>query len=254
MDDFEFDYEAAFRMSRGFFEEHREWLISLIRTGLKKPALIELFPDRYFYWILKFEFNFVDFVKKVAALSTVQIDVESAERYGITYVNEKGEKVYPVITHSSPSGAVERVVYAVLEGAAIDQKKGKPPMFPLWLSPTQIRLISLADRHVPYCEELMQKIEHANIRVDLDDRDETLGKKIRQAEREWIPYIIVIGDAEIDNKTVSVRIRADGKKQNNIRLDDILQEIKALIEGRVFVPLSPSLKRLSRRPTFVSVG
>ncbi|MFX1520353.1 MAG: threonine--tRNA ligase [Promethearchaeota archaeon] len=253
MDDFEFDYEAAFRMSGGFFEEHREWLLSLIRKRLKKPALIELFPDRYFYWILKFEFNFVDFVKKVAALSTVQIDVESAERYGITYVNDKGEKVYPVITHSSPSGAIERVVYAILEGAAIDQEKGKPPMFPLWLAPTQVRLISISNQHVSYCEELMQKVERAKIRVDLDDRDETLGKKIRQAEREWIPYILVVGDKEIENRTISVRTRTDGKTRNDLFLEDVIQEIASLIEGRVFVPLSPSLKRLSTRPTFVSM-
>jgi threonyl-tRNA synthetase len=253
MDDFDFEYEAAFRMSQEFFEEHRDWLVTLIARALKKPALIELFPARYFYWILKFEFNFVDFVKKVAALSTVQIDVESAKRYGITYVNEKGEKVYPIITHSSPSGAVERIVYALLEGAAIDQKEGKIPMFPLWLAPTQVRVISIADRHVSFCEELMQKVESANIRVDLDDRDETLGKKIRQAEREWIPYIFVIGDKEIENNTVSVRSRADGETRNNIHLDAILEDITSLIDGMVFVPLSPSLKRLSRRPTFVSM-
>jgi len=253
MDDFDFDYEAAFRMSQEFFEEHRDWLVTLIAQALKKPALIELFPDRYFYWILKFEFNFVDFVRKVAALSTVQIDVESAKRYDITYVNEKGEKVYPIITHSSPSGAVERIVYAILEGAAIDQKKGKTPMFPLWLTPTQIRLLSISDRHVSYCEELMKKLGDANIRVDLDDRDETLSKKIRQAEREWIPYIIVIGDKEIENQKVSVRTREDGKTRNDIVLDTVIQEIMQLIKGRVFVPLSPSLRRLSRRPTFVSM-
>ena len=253
MDDFNFEYEAAFRMSQEFFEEHRDWLVTLIAKALKKPALIELFPARYFYWILKFEFNFVDFVKKVAALSTVQIDVESAKRYDITYINEKGEKVFPIITHSSPSGAVERIVYALLEGAAIDQKKGKTPMFPLWLSPTQVRVIPITDRHVSYCEKLMQKVESAKIRVDLDDRDETLSKKIRQAEREWIPYIIVIGDKEIENNTVSVRTRADGESRNNISFDDLIKEITSLIKRRVFVPLSPSLKRLSRRPTFVSM-
>ena len=253
MDDFDFDYEAAFRMSKEFFEEHRDWLVTLIAQALKKPALIELFPDKYFYWILKFEFNFVDFVKKVAALSTVQIDVESAKRYDITYVNEKGEKVYPIITHSSPSGAVERIVYAMLEGAAIDSKKGKTPMFPLWLAPTQVRIISISDRQVSYCEELMHKVEREHIRVDLDDRDETLSKKIRQAEREWIPYILVIGDNEIENQTVSVRTRADGKTRKDIALDTVIQEIASLIKGKVFVPLSPSLKRLSRRPTFVSM-
>ncbi len=126
-------------------------------------------------------------------------------------------------------------------------------MFPLWLTPTQVRIISLADRHVSYCEELMLRVEGSNIRVDLDDRDETLGKKIRQAEREWVPYILVIGDNEIENKTVSVRTRADGTTRNNITFDVVIDEITSLIEGRVFVPLSPSLKRLSTRPTFVSM-
>ncbi len=139
------DYEVAIRFTKDFYEENKEFVASLAKT-FGKPVLAEVWAERFFYFRLKWDFNFVDNQDKAAALSTDQIDVENAKRYEITYVDEKGEKQYPLILHCSPSGAIERCVYALLEKAYKEQLTGKPPMLPLWLSPTQIRLIPMSEK------------------------------------------------------------------------------------------------------------
>ncbi|HDM60045.1 MAG TPA: threonine--tRNA ligase, partial [Archaeoglobus veneficus] len=187
------DYEVAIRVTRDFYNENKDFVHSLVDI-LKKPILVEMWDQRFFYFVLKFEFNFVDALNKASALSTVQIDVENAERYGITYVNEKGEKVYPLILHCSASGAIERCMYALLEKAYMEKEKGKLPMLPVWLSPTQVRIIPVSERYLDYALDVASKMK--DVRVDVDDRDETLGKKIRDASTEWIPYIAVVGEVE----------------------------------------------------------
>ena len=139
------DYEIAMRFTKGFYEEHKEF-IAEFATAFGKPMLAEVWNERFFYFALKWDLNFVDNQDKAAALSTDQIDVENAKRYEITYVDEKGEKQYPLILHCSPSGAIERDIYALLEKAYREQMTGKAPMLPLWLSPTQVRLIPISDK------------------------------------------------------------------------------------------------------------
>ncbi|MEM3745633.1 MAG: threonine--tRNA ligase, partial [Candidatus Bathyarchaeia archaeon] len=106
------DYELAIRFTKDFYAENRDFIVSLVKL-FGKPALVEMWGERFFYFVLKWEFNFVDNLDKASALSTDQIDIENAERYGITYVDEKGEKRYPLILHCSPSGAIERDIYAL---------------------------------------------------------------------------------------------------------------------------------------------
>ncbi len=117
------DYEVAIRFTRDFWEEHGDFIVELAKI-IGKPVLVEMWDQRFFYFILKFEFNFVDNLDKAAALSTVQIDVENAERFGITYYDEEGKERYPLILHCSPSGAIERVMYAILEKQAKLQARG----------------------------------------------------------------------------------------------------------------------------------
>jgi len=157
--------------------------------------------------------NFVDAMNKAAALSTVQIDVENARRYGITYYDEEGEKKHPYILHYSPSGAVERVIYAMLEKAYMDSKKGKKPMLPVWLSPIQVRVIPVSDSFLGCSLDFMNELKKEGIRVDVDDRDMSVSKKIREAEMEWIPYIVVIGEKEMKSGKVTVRIRGKGVEE-----------------------------------------
>src|SRR5690606_29813811 len=157
---------------------------------------------------------------KAAALATDQIDVENAKRYDITYIDENGEKQFPLILHCSPSGAIERDIYALLEKAYRDQVTGKAPMLPIWLSPTQVRLIPISDKFMNKVEEIAQKIEACCIRVDIDDNASTLQKKIRGAEQEWVPYTVVIGEKELESSILSVRDREFKGAQQKLTIDE----------------------------------
>ncbi|MCK4474647.1 threonine--tRNA ligase [Candidatus Bathyarchaeota archaeon] len=241
------NYEAAIRFTKDFYKENKDIVISLAEI-FSKPVLIEIWEKPFFYFRLKWDFNYVDNQDKASALSTDQIDVESAKRYEITYVDERGEKHYPLILHCSPSGAIERCVYALLEKAYKEQKSGKPPMLPLWLSPTQTRLIPVSDKYLETVEKLADKIEKHPIRVDVDDRPLTLQKKVREAEMEWVPYIIVVGQKEVESDVLPVRDREAGEIRK-IKLKELIHEVEEKIIDKPFKPL-PLPKHLSKRPQF----
>ncbi|MGD0202421.1 MAG: threonine--tRNA ligase [Candidatus Bathyarchaeia archaeon] len=242
------DYEVAMRFTKGFYDEHKEFIAELAKK-FDKPMLAEVWNERFFYFILKWDINFVDNQDKAAALSTDQIDVENAKRYEITYVDEKGEKQYPLILHCSPSGAIERDIYALLEKAYREQMAGRAPMLPLWLSPTQVRLIPISDKFMDLVEELAGQIASHCIRVDIDDSASTLQKKIREAEQEWVPYIIVVGEKEVESKTLSVRDRELKGQQHKMTTDQLIAKVSEKIAGKPFKPL-PLPLYLSKRPQF----
>ncbi|HDD31595.1 MAG TPA: threonine--tRNA ligase [Thermococcus litoralis] len=240
------DYEVAIRFTEDFWNENKDFIVELARI-IGKPVLIEMWKQRFFYFILKFEFNFVDNLDKAAALSTVQIDVENAQRFGITYYDENGEEKYPLILHCSPSGAIERVMYAILEKQAKLMKQGKKPMYPLWLSPIQVRVIPVSDKYLDYALYVAGKLEGAKIRVDVDDRNERLNKKIREAEKEWVPYIVVVGENEKRMGVITVRKREGG--QYEMHIEDLIKEIKQKTEGFPYKP-RPLPLLVSMRPKF----
>lgn len=242
------NFETAIRFTEEFWKQNKDFVISLVKL-IKKPVLIEMWNFRYAYFDPKFEFNFVDALDKASALSTVQIDHENAERYGIVYTDEDGKKKYPLILHCSPSGAIERVIYALLEKAYLDQQKKDVPELPLWLSPTQIRLIPLSEKFLKETEIFAKDIEKNQIRVDIDDRNDTVQKKIRDSELEWVPYVLVIGPKEIESKKVSVRFRKTSKIEQ-MKLDKLIEDIKNEVKDKLFKPL-PLPKLLSKRPIFV---
>jgi threonyl-tRNA synthetase len=242
------DYEIALRFTKDFYEENKEFIGDLAKI-YGKPLLVELWKERFFYFRLKWDANFVDNQNKAAALSTDQIDVENAKRYEITYVDEKGEKLNPLILHCSPSGAIERCVYALLEKAYRTQQKGELPMLPLWLSPTQVRLIPISDGFTEKVEEIAKKMTACCIRVDIDDRSATLQKRIRDAEREWVPYVIVVGQRELESGVLAVRDREMHGKVQNMKLDDLVPKMAGKLKGKPFKPL-PLPLYLSKRPQF----
>jgi threonyl-tRNA synthetase len=242
------DYEIALRFTKSFYDEHKEFIAEIAKT-FDKPMLAEVWNERFFYFILKWDINFVDNQDKAAALSTDQIDVENAKRYEITYVDEKGEKQYPLILHCSPSGAIERDIYALLEKAYLEQMAGKAPMLPLWLSPTQIRLIPISDKFLDKLDELAKQIGSHCIRVDIDDSASTLQKKIREAEQEWVPYIIVVGEKEVESGMLSVRDRELKGQQLKMTPDQLIAKVSEKIAGKPFKPL-PLPIYLSKRPQF----
>ncbi|MDD5337115.1 MAG: threonine--tRNA ligase [Candidatus ainarchaeum sp.] len=230
------ELEIGFRAQTDFFNENKDWYMGMVKK-VGKPVLLELFQERYAYFITKFEFNFVDAMDKASALSTVQIDVENAETYDISFVDEKGQKQRPLILHASLSGSLERVVYALLEKEAMRMKQGKKANYPLWLAPTQVRLVPIGEKHLSFALELQEKAAGRRVRVDVDDSGETLGKKIRNAEMEWCPYVAVIGDKEMESGKIAVSMRESGEKKE-MAFEGLLSEIEKKTEGTPFEPIS----------------
>jgi threonyl-tRNA synthetase len=242
------DIEMAIRFTENCYQENKDMIIELARK-FDRPVLVELWKERFFYFILKWEFNFIDSQGKASALSTDQIDIENSKRYNITFVDEDGSKKYPVILHNSPSGAIERVIYALLEKAAKSSKTGEKPTLPLWLSPTQMRLIPVTSNHTAYCKEIADTLSKKYIRVDLDDREESVGKKIRDAEMEWINYIVVIGDTEVEEAKFQIRDRLNPSERRTMTIDGLADEITNKTADKPYLPLNlPML--LSKRPQF----
>jgi threonyl-tRNA synthetase len=242
------DYEMAIRFTKDFYEENKEFVAGLAKT-FGKPLLAEVWAERFFYFRLKWDFNFVDNQDKAAALSTDQIDVENAKRYEITYTDEKGEKQYPLILHCSPSGAIERCVYALLEKAYKEHLSGKLPMLPLWLSPTQVRLIPMSGKYLEKVEEIAKELEAHCVRVDIDDRAFTLQKRVREAETEWVPYVIVVGQREIESGILPIRDREAHGKIKTMKLNALTTKIQDKLKDKPFKPL-PLPRSLSKRPQF----
>jgi len=247
MDELELTYEVSFRLLRSFFEENKEFVMSVI-SSIGKPVMIEIFEERYAYFVFKGEWNVVDQQQKSACLATIQIDVENAERFNIKYVDDEGKDQLPLILHTSPSGSIERILYGVLEQASKDMKVGKVPHLPLWMTPVQVRMVPVNENLVDHCLEIGKSLQEAGIRFEIDDRQQTLGKRIRSAEKLWVPYILVIGDKEKDSGELSIR-RRELKDQVKMKVEELISEIS---EKTSFAPkqrlMLPSL--VSKQPIF----
>ncbi|GKS67836.1 threonine--tRNA ligase [Nitrosarchaeum sp.] len=241
----ESDYEMAIRFTEDFYNENKSSINELVKKH-GRPVLVEMWKEKFFYFVLKWEFNFVDSMGKASALSTDQIDVENGNRYGIEFVDEHNVRKNPIILHNSPSGAIERVIYVILEKAALDIKEGLKPQFPLWLAPTQVRVIPLKEEFADICDGLTDKLTSKNIRVDIDDRNESIGKRIRDAERDWVRYILVIGEKEANSENLSIRDRQSGNIRE-LTFEDFINEISEQTKGKPFAGLNMP-KYLSHRP------
>ncbi|HYZ50529.1 MAG TPA: His/Gly/Thr/Pro-type tRNA ligase C-terminal domain-containing protein, partial [Nitrososphaeraceae archaeon] len=247
----ETDMEMAIRFAEDFYDENKDF-VNQLASRFGRPVIVEMWKERFFYFTLKWEFNYIDNLNKASALSTDQIDVENGKRYRIEFVDEDGNKKNPIILHNSPSGAIERVIYALLEKAAKISKSGIGlPSFPLWLTHTQVRLVSVARQHLVLCEKIAKELLSKQIRTDIDDRDESVGKKIRDSEIEWIYYTLVIGDKEMQNeKNLVVRDRNAGK-QREVSLQELVDEINLQTRDKPYLPLNLPMY-LSQRPQIMA--
>jgi threonyl-tRNA synthetase len=137
--------------------------------------------------------------------------------------------------HYSPSGGIERVVAALLEETATMET----PRLPTWLSPTQVRLVPVGEEHVDYCDELVDELAAADVRADVDDRSETVGKRIARAETDWVPYYAVVGDRELDSGRLDVNVRAEDAEveltPEELR-DRVREETEGLPRKRRYLP------------------
>ena len=139
---------------------------------------------------------------KEDTLITIQIDQMLAEKFGMEYVDRDGTKKNPYIIHRTSIGCYERTLALLIEKYA--------GAFPMWLAPTQVKLLPIADRHIEAISQVKQALEAKGIRCELDDRSEKIGYKIREAQLEKVPYMILMGDKDIENGTISVRSRKEG--------------------------------------------
>ena len=171
----------------------------------------------------KLDFMFTDALGREVQIPTVQVDFSTPKRFGLYYVDKNGEKQTPVMVHRAILGSYERFLALILE-----QFKGA---LPTWLSPVQVKILPISDAHIEYAKEIMKKLEDEEIRVELDDRQEKTGYKIREAQIQKIPYMLVVGDKEVESNTLSVRSRDDGD-MGKFDVEDFITKIKKEISEK----------------------
>jgi threonyl-tRNA synthetase len=218
-EDLGLEYVPAFRMTQDFYDDNEAWVESVVES-LDTPTLVEILPERHHYWSAKIDFAAIDALGRPIENPTVQIDVESAERFDIEYSDGEGTHRPPIL-HYSPSGGIERVMAALLEETANQDT----PRLPTWLSPTQVRFLPVGEEHVDYCESLVEDLAAEDVRTDVDDRNESVGKKIATAETEWIPYYVVVGDREVESDTFGLNVRETGEERD-VSFEELLETVE----------------------------
>ena len=166
----------------------------------------------------KLDFMFKDATGREVQIPTIQLDFATPKKFNMTYIDEKGKEKTPVMIHRAILGSYERFLMLLIEHFA--------GAFPVWLSPVQVKIISVGENHVNFCKKLAQEFKNEDVRVEINDNNETVGNKIRKATQEKIPYILVTGDKEINSNKLTLRDR--GKKETReIGKNEFLKEIKS---------------------------
>ncbi len=165
----------------------------------------------------KIDFHLKDCLGRTWQCGTIQLDLQMPERFDLTYIGADGEKHRPVMLHRTALGSVERFM-----GILIEHYAGA---FPVWLAPVQVRVLSITDQHIPYGQEIQKRLDEVGIRVELDDRNEKIGFKIREAQLQKVPYMIILGEQEVEKKMISVRDRATGLT-TSMSVEEFIQKVQ----------------------------
>lgn len=205
----------SYRLSLGdrmdekkYFKDDESWDFAegILRTVLQsRDAHFVEAPQEAAFYGPKIDVQMRNVNGKEDTAFTVQYDFVMPQRFQLTFVNESGAEEQPVVIHRSSIGAIERVMAFLIEHYA--------GAFPTWLAPIQALVLPISDKHIAYAEEIKQALESVNVRVKIDDRSERLSAKIRDAQLEKVPYMLVVGDKEAENKTVAVRKREGGAQE-----------------------------------------
>ncbi|PIR07509.1 threonine--tRNA ligase [Candidatus Jorgensenbacteria bacterium CG_4_10_14_0_8_um_filter_39_13] len=195
-----------------------------LKSALKKSKIkFQIKPKDGTFYGPKIDVNVKDVLGREWTIATIQLDFQLAGRFNLSFINLKGKKEKPIIIHRAILGTFERFIGILLEHTAGN--------LPVWLSPVQVRIVPVADRHYDYAEKIAVKFKTAGLRVDIASRGETLGKNIRTGELEKIPYLLVVGDREIKKGAVNVRER--GRKETvSLSLKNFIANIKKAIESK----------------------
>jgi threonyl-tRNA synthetase len=194
----------------------------ILRKVLKKRKVeFEEIPGDAAFYGPKIDVLAINVFGKEDAISTIQLDFNLPKRFNITYIDSNGEEQEPFVIHRALSGSFERFFAFLIEHHGGD--------FPLWLAPDQVLIIPISEKHTEYANKVYKTLKDANIRVKVDDRDKSMQSRIRDAEKMKIPYIVIVGDKEIDTDTVSVRSRLNkelGLMKNQEFIDYLKEEIR----------------------------
>src|SRR5690554_1997966 len=169
----------------------------------------------------KIDFHLEDSIGRTWQCGTIQLDFQMPEKFDLTYVGSDGEKHRPAMIHRVIFGSIERFIGILTEHFA--------GAFPSWISPTQVKIIPITDSHHEYAEKIYEEYRENGIRVEVDYRNEKIGYKIREAQLQKVPYMLIVGDQELENDKVAVRSRTDGDQGTmdaDLFLRRILDEIK----------------------------
>ena len=171
----------------------------------------------------KIDVHLEDALGRTWQCATIQLDMNLPERFDLIYIDDHNQKQRPVMIHRVIYGSIERFL-----GILVEHYAGK---FPVWLAPVQVKIIAVGGGHVEYCQKLAKEFEAQNIRIEIDSSDETVGKKIRNAIKEKVPYMLVIGDKEMKSKKLHIRQR-NSEDVTEIKKDKFIKHVKELIETR----------------------
>lgn len=200
-----------------------------LATNALKGALDELNLDYIVnegdgaFYGPKIDFHLKDTIGRTWQCGTIQLDFQLPQRFELEYVGEDGEKHRPIMIHRVIYGSIDRFIGLLIENFA--------GAFPLWLSPVQVKVLSLTDRNEKYVNEIVERLRKEKIRAEADNRNEKVGYKIREALNEKTPYLIIVGDEEEKNKTISIRGRGNENK-SGLNLDDFILRLKEEIETK----------------------
>ena len=170
----------------------------------------------------KIDIKMKDCLGREWQMGTVQLDFQLPQRFNLSYIDKEGNKKTPIMIHRALFGSFDRFIGILTEHYA--------GAFPTWLSPVQVKIMPIADAHHEYAKEVLKKFDEAGIRVELDDRQEKIGYKIREAQLHKIPYMIILGDKEIEAKAVGVRSRKDGDI-GQMGIDEFINRLKSEVEN-----------------------
>ena len=195
-----------------------------LETALKNKNLeFEVDPGEGVFYGPKIDIKIKDSLNRYWQVSTVQVDFNLPEKFDITYIEEDGQRCQPIMLHRALMGSLERFF-----GCLIEHYAGA---FPLWLAPVQIILLPITDNHTEYTDKIAEELEDSGIRVEKDLRNEKIGFKIREAQLQKIPYMIVLGDKEVETSTLSVR-RRRSKETRTLDLKTFLNEVNEAVRSR----------------------
>ena len=187
------------------------------KKALKESKLeYEIAPGEGAFYGPKIDIQISDALGRLWQCSTIQVDFNFPEKFDLTYAGRDGRKHRCVMIHRALLGSIERFL-----GVLIEHYGGA---FPVWISPVQVKILPIADRHIKYALKVKKRLEKESMRVELDSRNEKIGKKIREAQIEKVPYMLIIGDKEVKSNTLSLRLRSE-KDLGAIRIDKFISKI-----------------------------